>query len=73
MNSDTRKAYLVGAGIANLAAAAYLLKDGGFLGFRLGTRGGMTCDVCRGLVWQTPADAEAHRQWHRSLGDTSIR
>jgi oleate hydratase len=31
MNNDTRKAYLVGSGIANLAAAAYLLKDGGFL------------------------------------------
>jgi oleate hydratase len=31
MNNATRKAHLVGSGIANLAAAAYLLKDGGFL------------------------------------------
>lgn len=42
-------------------------------GFRLGARGGMTCDVTRCLVRQTPADAEAHRQWHLSLGDTRLR
>jgi oleate hydratase len=32
MNNEARKAHLVGSGIANLAAAAYLLKDGGLLG-----------------------------------------
>jgi oleate hydratase len=32
MNNQTRRAYLVGSGIGNLAAAAYLIKDGGFLG-----------------------------------------
>jgi oleate hydratase len=30
--SNTRKAYLVGGGIASLAAAAYLIKDGGIAG-----------------------------------------
>ncbi len=30
MNNEGRKAHLVGSGIANLAAAAYLIKDGGF-------------------------------------------
>ena len=32
MNNQTRRAHLVGSGIGNLAAAAYLIKDGGFLG-----------------------------------------
>jgi oleate hydratase len=32
MSNETRRARLVGAGIGNLAAAAYLIKDGGFLG-----------------------------------------
>ena len=32
MNNEGRKAHLVGSGIANLAAAAYLIKDGGFSG-----------------------------------------
>lgn len=32
MNNEGRKAYLIGSGIANLAAAAYLIKDGGFSG-----------------------------------------
>ena len=32
MNNAERKAHLVGSGIANLAAAAYLIKDGGFPG-----------------------------------------
>ena len=32
MDNQTRRAYLVGAGIGNLAAAAYLIKDGGFSG-----------------------------------------
>ena len=32
MRNDERKAHLVGSGIANLAAAAYLIKDGGFSG-----------------------------------------
>ena len=32
MTNDQRKAHLVGSGIANLAAAAYLIKDGGFSG-----------------------------------------
>ncbi len=32
MNNEGRKAHLVGSGIANLAAAAYLIKDGGFAG-----------------------------------------
>ena len=32
MNNEARKAYLVGSGIGNLAAAAYLIKDGGFPG-----------------------------------------
>ena len=31
-NAAERKAHLVGSGIANLAAAAYLIKDGGLLG-----------------------------------------
>ena len=32
MSNEGRKAHLVGSGIANLAAAAYLIKDGGFSG-----------------------------------------
>ncbi len=32
MENQTRRAYLVGSGIGNLGAAAYLIKDGGFLG-----------------------------------------
>ena len=32
MANDKRKAYLIGSGIGNLAAAAYLVKDGGFSG-----------------------------------------
>ena len=32
MNNEGRKAHLIGSGIANLAAAAYLIKDGGFSG-----------------------------------------
>jgi oleate hydratase len=32
MENQTRRAYLVGSGIGNLAAAAYLIKDGDFLG-----------------------------------------
>jgi len=32
MNNAERKAHLIGSGIANLAAAAYLIKDGGFSG-----------------------------------------
>ncbi len=32
MGNEGRKAHLVGSGIANLAAAAYLIKDGGFSG-----------------------------------------
>ena len=32
MRNEERKAHLVGSGIANLAAAAYLIKDGGFDG-----------------------------------------
>jgi oleate hydratase len=32
MNNEGRKAHLIGSGIANLAAAAYLLKDANFLG-----------------------------------------
>ena len=32
MNNQARKAYLVGSGIANLTAAAYLIKDGAFWG-----------------------------------------
>jgi oleate hydratase len=32
VSNAERKAHLVGSGIANLAAAAYLIKDGGFLG-----------------------------------------
>jgi len=32
MDIEGRKAHLVGSGIANLAAAAYLIKDGGFSG-----------------------------------------
>jgi len=32
MDIEGRKARLVGSGIANLAAAAYLIKDGGFSG-----------------------------------------
>ena len=32
MNNDERKVHLVGAGIASLASAAYLIKDGGFDG-----------------------------------------
>lgn len=32
MDNQARRAYLVGSGIGNLAAAAYLIKDGGFLG-----------------------------------------
>ena len=35
MNNQTRRAYLVGSGIGNLAAAAYLIKDGGFLGVNI--------------------------------------
>lgn len=30
MRNEERKARLIGSGIANLAAAAYLIKDGGF-------------------------------------------
>ena len=30
MSNEGRKAHLVGSGIGNLAAAAYLIKDGGF-------------------------------------------
>ena len=30
MGNEGRKAHLVGSGIANPAAAAYLIKDGGF-------------------------------------------
>ena len=32
MDNQTRSAHLVGSGIGNLAAAAYLIKDGGFAG-----------------------------------------
>ncbi|HEX8037117.1 MAG TPA: oleate hydratase [Ktedonobacterales bacterium] len=32
MDNQTRRAHLVGSGIGNLAAAAYLIKDGGFSG-----------------------------------------
>jgi len=32
MSNAERKAHLIGSGIANLAAAAYLIKDGGFSG-----------------------------------------
>jgi oleate hydratase len=32
MDNQGRKAHLIGSGIANLAAAAYLIKDGGFSG-----------------------------------------
>lgn len=32
MNNESRRAHLVGSGIGNLAAAAYLIKDGGFSG-----------------------------------------
>jgi oleate hydratase len=32
MNNEERKVHLVGAGIASMAAAAYLIKDGGFSG-----------------------------------------
>ena len=37
MNSEGRKAHLVGSGIGNLAAAAYLIKDGGFSGANIST------------------------------------
>ena len=30
MNHTERKAHLIGSGMANLPAAAYLIKDGGF-------------------------------------------
>ena len=32
MNNAERKAHLVGSGIGYLAAAAYMIKDGGLLG-----------------------------------------
>ena len=35
MNNEGRKAHLVGLGIATLAAAAYLMKDGGFSGAKI--------------------------------------
>lgn len=42
-------------------------KDDWAIGFRLGAKKGMTCDLCRCLVRQKPGDAQAHRMWHDSL------
>ena len=39
MRNEARKAHLVGSGIGNLAAAAYLIKDGGFSGANINIYG----------------------------------
>ncbi|HYO41131.1 MAG TPA: hypothetical protein VER39_15905 [Nocardioidaceae bacterium] len=37
------------------------------VGFRIGAKKGMTCDICRCLVRENPGDARAHRLWHETL------
>jgi hypothetical protein len=38
------------------------------VGYRVGAKGGMTCDICHCLVREKPGDGRAHQEWHRSLG-----
>jgi hypothetical protein len=37
------------------------------VGYRVGAKGGMTCDICHCLVREKPGDGRAHKEWHRSL------
>ena len=37
------------------------------VGFRVGAKGGMTCDICHCLVREKSGDGRAHKDWHRSL------
>ena len=36
-------------------------------GFSVGSTHGMTCDICRALVRQTPSDAQTHIAWHEAV------
>ena len=61
-----RKAHLVGGGIAGLAAAGYLIKDGGLLGphstifaRRVDLPGGLDAAFRRGATGATPAPSSA--------------
>jgi len=40
-------------------------------GFRVGTKQGMTCDICHCLVREKPGDAKAHLAWHDKLEQRS--